>query len=216
MNCDQESTQNGNGNIEGQDDDRTSRPSPPRFIFNCKHCGECCKRDPVIVTLGDLSRWSDDGTIMKVAHRIELDRSTGIPKTVLQRDDDGFCSQYHRDDERCTLKESRPMSCRAYPLSFDGSRFRVVSRECPGILDDGNMDHSALEEIREDARVLWKEIVESQKLLPIMEGLIMKNVMEQSMKMWENLDSDQKDQLLGHLQNEDRDPSESKRDRSDD
>ena len=112
------------------EDHRETDKRPPKFKFECQKCGRCCKDETIYITITDLDRWVADNSIYRVIHLLNLDESTGELKVVLKKDDDGFCNLYHRDNKTCTIYYSRPLTCRAYPLGFNGKNYILRSKNC--------------------------------------------------------------------------------------
>jgi len=168
--------------------------SKPKFVFNCQRCGRCCEtRGDLAVCLDDIERWSKDGTVYRVFSDLSISDDSGIPKIQLSSKE-GKCPMYEAEKKECSIYDSRPVSCRAYPLRFDGQGFLIRDPECPG-LNAGEMSREALEEIRNAAR---KEHEEEQRIiavLPIVHTMLMKDIVERSEKEFEKLSDEEKEKL---------------------
>jgi Fe-S-cluster containining protein len=126
--------------------------------FKCTCCGNCCREPIVLVTDDDIRR------IMRRTHQEatdivdfythdEIEWSKKKPGWIklkssrrimgLRRNEDGC--QYLGDDDRCTIYEHRPVTCRRYPFNVeiddnDEIEFLSISDavECPYELDGQN------------------------------------------------------------------------------
>ena len=101
----------------------------------------CCIRQPVIVTVGDLTRWTTQGYIEHILGVITVtdDESGGqvllttARKPLNKEPEKTSCVFFNEGSNGCTIRFSRPISCRTFPLIYDGEKFRVSDNSCPGI-----------------------------------------------------------------------------------
>ena len=77
--------------------------------------------------------------------------------------------------------DNRPLSCRTYPLEFDGKNFTVVDVECPGIGEEG-MTKENLLEMRDTAKQMFYELTRMRIALPVLSQLISQKVMMDLMR----------------------------------
>ena len=70
------------------------------------------------------------------------------------------CIFYHEESNGCQIRYSRPISCRTYPLQFDGNKFKVIDKNCPGV-GQGEITKEALQEHIELAEQEFKERIET-------------------------------------------------------
>ncbi|UCD02299.1 MAG: YkgJ family cysteine cluster protein, partial [Promethearchaeota archaeon] len=149
-----------------------------KFTFKCTRCDNCCDaRGPIPITLWDLEMWARNGVVanfmpyLDIYHKpdggIDLvlkplapppkegeeekspkDRFGSAPIEELL---DVKCPLYNEDDKKCLVYENRPLSCRTYPLEFDGKNFIVVDADCPGVGEEG-MTKEELTEMRDTAK----------------------------------------------------------------
>jgi Fe-S-cluster containining protein len=94
---------------------------------------------------------------------------------------DEKCPLYNVEQKKCLIYENRPLSCRTYPLEFDGNKFSVVDVDCPGIGEAG-MTKEALKEMRDTAKNMLYELTRMRIALPVLNQLISKTFMMDLMK----------------------------------
>ena len=157
-----------------------------KFNFKCQLCGKCCETIKVNITITDLDRWVVDNTIYRVFHLLTLDEGEGGPSMVLKKDDDGFCTLYHRDNKKCSIYESRPLICQAYPLGFNGENYHLISTDCIG-LNKGKMTKEQLEKIRNHAFDEYIAIRLSERVLSILHQIFVAKLIEQSRAFMDKL-----------------------------
>jgi Fe-S-cluster containining protein len=91
------------------------------------------------------------------------------------------CPLYNAEQKQCLIYENRPLSCRTYPLEFDGNKFSVVDVDCPGIGEEG-MTKEDLKEMRETAKTMFYELTRMRIALPVLNQIISKTFMMDLMK----------------------------------
>jgi Fe-S-cluster containining protein len=85
--------------------------------IDCLECANCCKTTPAILTTSDIKR---------IARHIDLPPKTFKHRYVLE-DLDGELSfksvpcVFLREDNKCSIYEVRPESCRDYPHTASGA-----------------------------------------------------------------------------------------------
>ncbi len=161
----------------------------PKFVFNCKRTGKCCKaRDSIDVHINDIERWWMDGSFARIYPELQIVMGNGIP-IRLQIQKEGPCPFLEGKD--CSIYDARPTSCRAFPLGFSGKNFVLADEECPGV-GKGKMTAERLEEIRSAAKDEYHARIRTSTILPALHAIIMKDTMKQS------------EEALGKLSDEDR------------
>jgi Fe-S-cluster containining protein len=169
-----------------KNDKQNEKNKPPKFKFECQKCGKCCKDETIYITIDDLDRWAADNSIFRVIHILQLDESTDQVRVLLKKDDDGYCNLYHRDNKTCTMYYSRPLTCRAFPLGFNGENYILRSKACPG-LNKGTMTKELLKSMRDDAAKEFESNQQSNRVLKIIQTLIVTNLVEQSKAFMEKM-----------------------------
>ncbi|MEE8402693.1 MAG: YkgJ family cysteine cluster protein [Candidatus Hydrothermarchaeaceae archaeon] len=161
----------------------------PKFVFNCQRTGMCCEtRDSIDVHIEDLERWWTDGSFARVYPELKVVTDGGVPlRMEIQKKD--TCQ--FLDGKDCSIYDARPISCRAFPLGFNGKSFVRVDEECSGT-GKGEMTAESLEEIRDAAKAEYHARVRTAAILPALHAIILKDTMAQS------------EEALGKLSDEDR------------
>ncbi|MBD3188734.1 hypothetical protein GF325_18040 [Candidatus Bathyarchaeota archaeon] len=107
----------------------------------------------------------------------------------------GKCPMFNSESNKCLIWADRPLYCRSFPLGYDGVNYFIKMDDCPGINAVETMDKELLKQMREDAR---KEF-EGKRLigitLPILQGIIMRTMEQEQMKMLSKLSPDQLEKL---------------------
>jgi Fe-S-cluster containining protein len=180
-----------------------SEEKKSKFTFKCTRCNKCCEsRGPIPLTLWDLELWARNGVLLNFMPYMELYKNPAgsldlilkpIPvkkdnadqKTITQ---DPFsstpidelleekCPLYNLEKKECLIYDNRPLSCRTYPLEFDGKNFTVVDVDCPGVGQEG-MTKKELEEMKETAKLMFAELTRFRISIPILHQIIQKDVM---------------------------------------
>ena len=179
-----------------------------KFTFKCTRCDNCCDtRGPIPITLWDLEMWARNGVVANFMPYLDLYQKPdgGIdlilkplappPKEGEEENStkDPFgsvpieellnvkCPLYNKDDKKCLIYENRPLSCRTYPLEFDGKNFIVVDADCPGIGEEG-MTKEELTEMRDTAKTMHYELTRMRIALPVLNQIISQKVMMDLMR----------------------------------
>ncbi|UCE74141.1 MAG: hypothetical protein JSV56_00170, partial [Methanomassiliicoccales archaeon] len=84
--------------------------------------------------------------------------------------------------------------CKSFPLGYDGDKYFLKDKSCPGI-GCGKMSEETLKKARCDAKEDFEARVSTAMLLPVINGLALKFLMEQSKKQIERLSENQKEKL---------------------
>jgi len=181
--------------------------SKAKFTFKCTRCDKCClARGPIPITFWDLELWARNGVVANFLPYIEIySKPDGGIDLILKplppppkegeeekpRDPFGGvpiedllevkCPLYNREKKECLVYDNRPLSCRTYPLEFDGKNFTVVDVECPGIGEEG-MTKEELKDMRDIAKQMFYELTRMRIALPVLSQLISQKVMMDLMK----------------------------------
>jgi len=88
---------------------------------------------------------------------------------------------YNMEQKKCLIYENRPLSCRTYPLEFDGKNFIVVDADCPGVGEEG-MTKEDLVEMREIAKTMHYELTRMRIALPVLNQVVSQKIMMDLMR----------------------------------
>ena len=212
---------------EIKDNEKESVEEKPkaRFSFKCTRCNNCCaSRGPIPITFWDLEMWAKNGVVANFMPYLDIYQkpNSGIdlilkplappPKEgeeeTSKKDPLGSvpieelldvkCPLYNKDDKKCLVYENRPLSCRTYPLEFDGKNFIVVDADCPGLGEEG-ITKEDLKEMRETAKVMHYELTRMRIALPVLNQLIsqkmMMDLMRQNMEAMSKMSDEDRTKL---------------------
>jgi len=178
-----------------------------KFTFKCTRCDECClARGPIPLTFWDLELWAKNGVVANFMPYLDIyQKPDGGIDLILkplppppkegeentQKDPFGTvpieelldvkCPLYNKDDKKCLIYDNRPLSCRTYPLEFDGKNFIVVDADCPGVGESG-MTKEELVKMRETAKTMHYELTRMRIALPVLNQIVSNNFMKMLMK----------------------------------
>ncbi|MBN2154917.1 MAG: YkgJ family cysteine cluster protein [Candidatus Lokiarchaeota archaeon] len=86
--------------------------------------------------------------------------------------DEKRCPLFNMEKRECLVYQFRPLSCRTYPLEFDGEGYNVVDEDnCEGI-GQGPMTKEDLKEMRENAKRTYTEMKTMQISIPVLFNVI--------------------------------------------
>ncbi|MBD3350864.1 MAG: hypothetical protein GF364_05195, partial [Candidatus Lokiarchaeota archaeon] len=85
--------------------------------------------------------------------------------------DEKRCPLFNLEKKECLVYEYRPLSCRTYPLEYDGKTFQIVDLECPGV-GEGPMSKAERIEMRDYSKDMHKELVRMRVSLPVLNQVI--------------------------------------------
>ncbi|MFW9829505.1 MAG: YkgJ family cysteine cluster protein [Candidatus Thorarchaeota archaeon] len=192
---------------ETKDLERKEKPKA-KFTFKCTRCDDCCSaRGPIPITFWDLEMWARNGVVANFMPYLEIyNKPDGGIDLILKplapptkedeeektsKDPFGFvpieelldvkCPLYNKDDKKCLVYENRPLSCRTYPLEFDGKNYIVVDADCPGVGEEG-MTPEELKEMRETAKIMHYELTRMRIALPVLNQMISQKIMMDLMR----------------------------------
>lgn len=184
----------------------TEETQKAKFTFKCTRCDKCClARGPIPITMWDLGLWAKNGVVANFLPYLDVyTKPDGLTDLILKPlaqpkgdsekpSTDPFaetpidelleekCPLYNKEQKKCLVYENRPLSCRTYPLEYDGKNFSVVDVDCPGIGEEG-MTKEELKEMRETAKMMNYELTRMRIALPVLSQIISSNFMKQLMK----------------------------------
>ncbi len=199
--------------------------SKAKFTFKCTRCDKCClARGPIPITLWDLEMWARNGVVANFLPYLDVySKPDGVFDLILKplvpqkKDEDEEksptetltgtpigelleekCPLYNAEQKKCLIYDNRPLSCRTYPLEFDGKNFTVVDVECPGIGQEG-MTKDELKEMRDTAKMMNYELTRMRIALPVLNQIISNNfmrvLMQQQMEAMSKMSDDDKAKL---------------------
>ena len=209
---------------EKQEDGEKEKPKA-KFTFKCTKCDSCClSRGPIPITFWDLEMWAKNGVLANFMPYLDIYNKpdTGIdlilkPLPPPQKEGeekkdmkDPFatvpieellnvkCPLYNKDDKKCLIYDNRPLSCRTYPLEFDGKNFIVVDADCPGFGEE-EMTTEELKEMRDTAKTMHYELTRMRIALPVLNQMIsqkiMIDLMRQNMEAMSKMSDDDRAKL---------------------
>jgi hypothetical protein len=120
---------------------------------------------------------------------------------LLAKDEDGYCSLYHRDNKACTIPYNKPLYCKSYPLGFNGENYVLKSKECTGV-GKGKLSKDELKQMRDDAKKDYEDRLMTAQVFPVLQGIFFKQLAEESRKFMENLSPEDKEKMEGLLKKE--------------
>jgi Fe-S-cluster containining protein len=220
-----ENQTNKSENVESTESESTEEKPKAKFTFKCTRCDNCCAaRGPIPITMWDLEMWARNGVVANFMPYLDIyQKPDGGVDLVLkplapppkegegeEKNKDPFggvsieelldvkCPLYNKDDKKCLVYENRPLSCRTYPLEYDGKNFIVVDADCPGIGEEG-MTKEDLAEMRETAKIMHYELTRMRIALPVLNQMIsqkiMMDLMRQNMEAMSKMSEDDRAKL---------------------
>jgi Fe-S-cluster containining protein len=179
----------------------------PKYSFKCleQKCenAACHLRPQVTVTLGDISRWTTQNYLQHIMPGV-LFRTPESENDIiglemvrkpLEKDaEKTACIFYHEESNGCQIRYSRPISCRTYPLQYDGEKYKVIDKNCPGV-GEGEITKEALQEHKELAEQEYKERLETLTTLPGLYAVFMGQMIRQSAEAMQGLSDEDRKQL---------------------
>ncbi|MFX1369332.1 MAG: YkgJ family cysteine cluster protein [Promethearchaeota archaeon] len=178
-----------------------------KYTFKCleQKCSTraCHIRPHVNVTFGDLGRWTAQEYLPHILGGVTvrmLDPETGkmvfeTKRIPLKNESDGdACIFYQEEANGCAIRFSRPISCQTYPLEYNGTKFFLSSKDCPGV-GKGEVSKEALQEARKLAEQEYIERVETMASLPATYTVIMAPIIQQSAEAMQNLSEEDRKKM---------------------
>ncbi|MFX1278184.1 MAG: YkgJ family cysteine cluster protein [Promethearchaeota archaeon] len=209
---------------EAKESEEIEKEVKTKFTFKCTRCDDCCLgRGPIPITFWDLELWARNGVVANFMPYLDIyQKPDGTADLILKplappkeseadnAPQDPFettpidelleakCPLYNKEDKKCLIYDNRPLSCRTYPLEFDGKNFIVVDADCPGIGEEG-MTKEDLVEMRETAKTMHYELTRMRIALPVLNQIIssnfMKMLMKQQMEAMSKMSDEDKEKL---------------------
>lgn len=208
---------------QSADEEAEAEKEKAKFTFKCTRCDKCClARGPIPITLWDLEMWARNGVVANFLPYLDVySKPDGVFDLILKplapQKEEGEKSQtpaltgtpieelleekcplYNAEQKKCLIYENRPLSCRTYPLEFDGKNFTVVDVECPGIGQEG-MTKEELKEMRDTAKTMNYELTRMRIALPVLNQIISNNfmriLMQQQMEAMSKMSDEDKAKL---------------------
>ncbi len=155
--------------------------------YNFKCLGQECEtqachtRSQVRVTIGDLSRWTSQNQLNYVLGGVGIFPDTDdnkmltmaiFPKPSKSDPEKKGCMFYNEESKSCNIAYFKPISCRTYPLEYDGSKYYVSDKNCPGV-GKGEVTKESLKEAKELAEQDYNERMTTRHVLPAFYNVIM-------------------------------------------
>lgn len=185
----------------------TEEKKKDKYSFDCleKECGNrvCCTRPIVTVTIDDISRWTNQQLLSHIMHAITIhtpESETDLFRIETKRQplkadpDKSACFLFNEESNTCTIRYSRPISCRTFPLEFTGDRYILSNKECAGI-GRGKPSKESLEEARDLAEQEYRERMSTVSALPGVYSLFTLQMIEQSAKAMEGLSEEDRQSI---------------------
>ncbi|MDF1537863.1 MAG: hypothetical protein P1Q69_03065 [Candidatus Thorarchaeota archaeon] len=155
--------------------------------YNFKCLGQECEtqachtRHQVRVTIGDLSRWTSQNQLNYVLGGVgifpdaEDDKMLTMamfPKPLKGDPEKKACIFYNEESKSCNIAYFKPISCRTYPLEYDGSKYYVSDKNCLGV-GKGEVTKESLKVAKELAEQDYNERMTTRHVLPAFYNVIM-------------------------------------------
>lgn len=195
-----------------------------KFTFKCTRCDKCCQeRGPIPITFWDLELWARNGVIANFLPYLDVynkpdggidlilkpippppeegkeeTQKTPFETTSIEELLEVKCPLYNKDDKKCLVYDNRPLSCRVYPLEFDGKNFSIVDVDCPGVGEAG-MNKEELKEMRDSAKMMYYELTRMRIALPVLNQVlsqkIMMDLMRQNLEVMSKMSEEDREKL---------------------
>ncbi len=163
----------------------------------------CHIRPRVGVTIGDLARWMNQGYIMNILpgiaiHMPESDKDSFYFETgrkpLASDSESTSCIFYNEQANACEIRYGRPISCQTYPLEFNGEKYTLSSKDCPGV-GQGDVSKEVLQDARKLAEQEYKERIETMAALPAVYSVMMNQMIRQSAEAMQNLSEEDRKKM---------------------
>ena len=178
-----------------------------KYNFKCleQQCTTiaCHIRPKIDVTLGDLTRWATQGYLVNILPGVNLH----LPKSeqdlltlemsrkpLIKDPEQTACIFFNEEANGCDIRYARPLSCRAYPLEYNGEKYYLSSKDCPGV-GQGEVSREALQEARDLADLAFKERGDTYTALPAVYTIIMTQMIKQSTEAMQNLSEEDRKRM---------------------
>jgi len=178
-----------------------------KYSFKClgQECETqaCHTRDQVRVTIGDLSRWTTNNQLNYVLGGIgifpditdskKLTMAT-FPKPLKDNPENRACVFYNEESKSCNIAYFKPISCKTYPLKYDGTKFYVSDKNCPGV-GEGEVTKESLKTAKDLAEQDYNERMTTLHVLPAFYNVIMNMITLQNQVAMGGLSEEDKEAL---------------------
>lgn len=94
------------------------------LLMRCSHCGKCCDRTEMELSIKDIER------LERMGYRREFFSVIDNGVTRL-RNVGGWCYFYSPVEKRCRVYEERPSGCRLYPVVYLVNEGAIIDELCP-------------------------------------------------------------------------------------
>jgi Fe-S-cluster containining protein len=208
---------------ELSDNEVETEQQKAKFTFKCTRCDKCClQRGPIPITMWDLELWARNGVVANFLPYLDIynkpdggldlilkplatpkkedDKAKAEPllETPIEELLEEKCPLYNKEQKKCLIYENRPLSCRTFPLEYDGKHFSIVDVECPGVGEEG-MTKEELKEMRDTAKLMNYELTRMRIALPVLNQIISNNfmrvLMQQQMEALSKMSEEDKAKL---------------------
>lgn len=178
-----------------------------KYSFRCleQECDTqaCHTREQVRVTLGDLARWTISGQLEHIVNRIAVfpdkdDPETlamvVFPKAMKTDPKKTACIFYDEENKSCGIAYSKPISCRTYPLEYDGEKYYISDKDCKGI-GKGEVTKESLKKAKDLAEQDYNERQFTRHVLPGFYSVVMNTVSIQNQVALSSLSEEDRQKL---------------------
>jgi Fe-S-cluster containining protein len=157
----------------------------------------------VRVTIGDISRWTAKNQLTTTIGRIWITTDkddpqslamTLFPKKLKSDPEKHACTFYNEDSKMCEIDTFKPISCQTYPLEYDGKKFYVSDKNCPGV-GKGEITKEALQAAKLLAEQDFNERMLTRYVLPGLYNVIFNTIMLQQEAAMKDLTDEDKAKL---------------------
>jgi len=104
------------------------------------------------------------------------------------------CIFYNEEANACEIRYGRPISCQTFPLEFNGEKYVLSSKDCPGV-GEGEVSKEVLQEARNLAEQEFNERRETAIALPAIYSVLMSQMIRQSAEAMQNLSEDDRKKM---------------------
>jgi Fe-S-cluster containining protein len=183
----------------------------------------CHIRPQVLVTIGDFVRWMNHDYIMNILPGINIHMPESehdsfyletLRKPLESNPDSTACIFYNEQANSCEIRYDRPISCQTFPLEFDGQKYVLSSKDCPGV-GKGEVTKEALQEARSVAEKEFNERRETTAALPAIYSVMMTQMMKQSAQALQNLSEEDRKKMDEIIAKSKEEPTSEERDSTD-
>ncbi|MFW9909508.1 MAG: YkgJ family cysteine cluster protein [Candidatus Thorarchaeota archaeon] len=182
-------------------------PDKMKYSFKCleKECASqsCHYRPQVRVTFGDISRWTSQNLLSTAIGGIGVMNDKAAPNLITlamypikskERSENTVCIMFNEKEKTCKINQAKPISCRTYPLEYDGEKYYLSDKTCDGI-GKGEITKDALKDAKELAEQDYNERMYARYLLPALYNVIMNTIALQQEVLLQGLSKEDREQL---------------------